>query len=82
MKSLCRAKTIYYEELGRRADEAMRAKVRDGQPSGRVPLGYARNSSGDLTVDVRKAPCIIEAFELVARGSSLRQPWPTSRAWV
>jgi hypothetical protein len=35
------AKAFYYHELGKRADEAMRDKLKAGKPSGRIPLGYA-----------------------------------------
>jgi hypothetical protein len=66
-------KALYYGELGRRADEAMLAKVRGGLPSGRIPLGYTSGlKDGSLTIDILKAPHLIEAFEMVAGGGSLR----------
>jgi len=66
-------KALYYGELGRRSHEAMLTKVRSGAPSGRVPLGYAPSRIADsLTTDILKAPYIIEAFEKVAGGDSLR----------
>jgi site-specific DNA recombinase len=67
-------KTLYYSELGRRAGEAMRDKVLSGLPSGRIPLGYAPSLKGDgLTIDILKAPYLIEAFEMVAGGGPLRE---------
>lgn len=66
-------KALYYGELGKRAGEAMLAKVRGGAPSGRIPLGYtSKKKGGGTTVDILKAPCVIEAFEKVAGGDSLR----------
>jgi hypothetical protein len=67
------AKAAYYEELGKRAGEAMLEKVRGGAPSGRIPLGYTSDlKDGSLTADILKAPHLIEAFEKVADGDWLR----------
>jgi hypothetical protein len=61
-------------DLGSLAEEAMLEKVLHGMPSGRIPLGYVRSLSKDgIEIDILKAPCIMEAFEKVAHGASLRE---------
>jgi hypothetical protein len=50
------AKEFYFAELGRRADEAMAAKVSAGLPSGRIPLGYLMSvTKTGIEPDIEKA---------------------------
>ncbi len=65
------AKKFYFDELGRRADEAMAAKVSAGLPSGRVPLGYLKNGN-KVELERQKARKIRRAFFMTRDGASLR----------
>ena len=61
----------YVDNLSENTKRGLRQKVRRGERPGLAPIGYINDvRTKTIIVDKRRAPIIIEAFELYAKGTS------------
>ena len=75
MLSIAFGQSKYYvDNLSENTKRGLRQKVRRGEMPGRAPLGYINDiRTKAVIVDKRRAPFVIEAFELYAKGQSRLQ---------
>ncbi|NCB78340.1 MAG: recombinase family protein, partial [Negativicutes bacterium] len=75
MLSIAFGQSKYYvDNLSENTKRGLRQKVRRGEMPGRAPLGYINDMrTKTVVVDKRRAPLVIEAFQLYAKGQSRLQ---------
>ncbi len=75
MLSIAFGQSKYYvDNLSENTKRGLRQKVRRGEMPGRAPLGYINDiRTKTVIVDKRRAPFVIEAFKLYAKGASRLQ---------
>ena len=72
MLSIAFGQSKYYvDNLSENTKRGLRQKVRRGERPGLAPIGYINDvRAKTVVVDKRRAPIIVEAFELYAKGAS------------
>ena len=72
MLSIAFGQSKYYvDNLSENIKRGLRQKVRRGEMPGLAPIGYINDvRTKTVVVDKRRAPTIVEAFELYAKGAS------------
>ena len=75
MLSMAFSQSKYYvDNLSENTKRGLRQKVRRGEFPGPAPIGYINHTkTKTIIVDKRRAPLVIEAFELYARGDQKLQ---------
>ena len=71
MLSIAFGQSKYYiDNLAENTKRGLRQKVRRGEMPGLAPLGYINDvRSKNIVVDKRRAPLVLQAFELYAKGN-------------
>ncbi len=75
MLSIAFGQSKYYvDNLSENTKRGLRQKVRQGEFPGNAPVGYINDiRTKTIVVDKRRAPFVVEAFELYARGDQKLQ---------